>query len=33
MKVHEICGDALRPGGDEYLIGDASVQPLLLYSP
>src|SRR3989304_1351129 len=29
MKLHRISPDALRPGGDEYFIGEARVQPLL----
>jgi quercetin dioxygenase-like cupin family protein len=29
MKVQHISPDALRPGGDEYFIGEAKVQPLL----
>ncbi|MEX0800398.1 MAG: cupin domain-containing protein [Dehalococcoidia bacterium] len=29
MKVHRISPDALQPGGDEYFIGEARVQPLL----
>jgi quercetin dioxygenase-like cupin family protein len=29
MKVHHISPDALRPGGGEYFIGEARVQPLL----
>ena len=29
MKVHHISPDALRPGGNDYFIGEARVQPLL----